>query len=249
MLDVSLVEFVVLQLLVLLVSTAVGIVTFGFAMTTTPFFLLLLDPRSVVEINLVLTAVLFSLVSSRSWRHVNMETLVGLLLGGAVGIPLGVLLTSSVEDGALRLILTSVVILTALLAMVGRFRYFRRETFAAAPVGALFTFLNASLALGGPVVAFFALNQRWSRDQTRAMLSGFFMVTGIAILASHAIVGLLRLDELKSAALFVPVLVAGTLLATRLVGRIDERLFRRLVLIALLGASFSVLGREMVRIL
>ena len=249
MLDVSLIEFVGLQLLVFLVSAVVGIVTFGFAMTTTPFLLLFLDARLVVEINLVLTFVLFLLVSSRSWRHVKVHTLLGLILGGVLGIPTGVLLITSVSEGVLRLILTSIVILTVLIAMGGSVQHFRKEAFVAVPVGAIFTFLNASLSLGGPVVAFFAVNQQWGKDQTRAMLSSFFCVTGVAILASHAFVGLLGTDELKSAALFVPVLVAGYLIATRLVGRIDERLFRRLVMIALVGTSCSVLGKELIRIL
>lgn len=249
MLDVSLVEFVGLQLLVLLVSMVVGIVTFGFAMTTTPFLLLFLDARLVVEINLVLTSVLFSLVSSRSWRHVRVHTLLGLILGGVLGIPTGVLLLTSVSEGVLRLILTSIVILTVLMAMWGSVHQFRKEAFVAVPIGALFTFLNASLSLGGPVVAFYAVNQQWSKDQTRAMLSSFFCVTGVAILASHASVGLLGKDELKSAALFVPVLVAGTLIAAKFVDRIDERFFRRLVMIALLGTSCSVLVKELIRIL
>ncbi|MEE9262019.1 MAG: sulfite exporter TauE/SafE family protein [Dehalococcoidia bacterium] len=245
MLDVNIAQFVFLQLLVLIVSTAAGVVAFGFAMTMTPFLLIFLEPRLVVEINLVLTAVLFTAVAFHSWRRINAGTLLALLLGGAAGIPLGVLFTKSVAEGALSLTLTGVVIVTAFLAIVGRFRYFSRERLAAVPIGGLFTFINASLALGGPVVALFALNQRWGRDQTRAMLSSFFMVTGAAILASHAAAGLLGLEELRSAALFVPALIAGSLIASRLTGHINERLFRRLVLVALLGTSFGVLGREL----
>lgn len=249
MLDVSTVEMVVLQLLVLLVSTAAGVVTFGFAMTMTPFFLIFLEPRLVVEVNLVLTSILFLVVSTRSWRHVNGGTLWGLLLGGALGIPLGVLLTVSVAETALRFTLTGVVIVTAIMAMAGTFPSFRREGLAAVPVGALFTFVNASMALGGPLVAVFALGQGWTRDQTRAMLASFFMVTGVVILAAHAAAGLLGPDELRSAAVFVPALIVGSLLASRVVGRINEALFRRLVLVAMVTTSLGVLVRELVNVL
>ena len=85
----------------LVVSTAVGIVAFGFAMAMTPFFLLFLEPRLVVEMNIILTAVLFATVSAHSWRHIKAGTLAAMLVGGAVGIPLGVLLTRSLEGGPL----------------------------------------------------------------------------------------------------------------------------------------------------
>lgn len=247
MLEISIAQLGVLQLLVLIVSTAAGVVSFGFAMIMTPFLLIFVEPRLVVEINVVLTTVLFAVVATHSWRHINVGTLLALLLGGAVGIPFGVLFTKSVEETALSLTLTGVVIATALWAMFGKSWYFSRERLTAAPIGCLFTFLSAGLALGGPVVVLFALNQRWDRDQTRATLSSFFLVTGIVIVASHSFAGLMGVEELRSAALFVPALIAGSLISSRLVGRINEGLFRKLVLVVLMGASFGVLGRELAK--
>ena len=232
----------------LVVSTAVGIVAFGFAMAMTPFFLLFLEPRLVVEMNIILTAVLFATVSAHSWRHIKSGTLATMLVGGAIGIPLGVLLTRSLEGGALSLILTGVVIVTALLALLDRFPHFSKERTAAAVIGGVFTLINSGLALGGPIVALFALNQRWSKDQTRAMLSTFFLVTGVAILATHASTGLLGLDELRSASIFVPSLIAGSLIASRVAGRVNEVLFRRLVIGVLLATSFGLLGWELAKL-
>ncbi len=247
-LDLSILELVILQLLVLVVSTAVGIVAFGFAMAMTPFFLIFLQPRLVVEMNIILTAVLFATVTAHSWRHIKTGTLAAMLLGGAVGIPLGVLLTKSLAGGTLSLTLTGVVIVTALLALLDRFPYFPKERAAATVVGGVFTLINSGLALGGPVVALFALNQGWSKDQTRAMLSTFFLVTGVAILATHASAGLMGLDELRSASIFVPSLLAGSLAASQLAGRVDEVLFRRLVIGVLLGTSFGLLGWELSKV-
>ncbi len=242
--ELSLLQMAALQVLVLVVSAATGVVAFGFAMAMTPFLLIFLEPRLVVEVNLVLTAVLFGAVALNTWRNVNAGTLVALLIGGAVGIPFGVLYTGSLTGGILSLTMNGVVIVTALLAMLNRFPRFRRERAAGVVVGGVFTFINAGLALGGPMVAVFALKQRWNKDQARATMSVFFLVTGMAILASHAATGLLGRVELQTAALFVPALIAGSLAASRLAGRVDETLFRRLVLAVLLATSLSVLGRE-----
>ena len=242
-------ELLLLQLLVVAVSAAAGIVAFGFAMAMTPFFLIFLEAGLVIEMNIVLTAVLFATVLPQVRRHVIPGTMAAMLIGGALGICPGLLILQSLPQEVLGLILTSVVIITALLAAFNRFPHFRREKAAGGVVGFVFTFINAGLALGGPIVALFALNQRWMRDQTRAMLSGFFLVTGLAIIAAHVASGRLGQQELFSALLFVPALLLGSLIASRLAGRVNEVLFRKLVVAVLLATSFGVLGREIVSVL
>ncbi len=237
-------EMILLQLLVVVVSAAAGIVAFGFAMAMTPFFLIFLDARLVIEMNIVLTAVLFATVSPQVRRHLIPGTLAAMLLGGALGIYPGLLIVQSLPKEALSLTLTSVVIVTALLAVFNRFPHFRRERIAGGVVGFVFTFINAGLALGGPIAALFALNQRWVRDQTRAMLSTFFLATGLAIIVAHVSTGRLGAQEFFSAVLFVPALLLGSLIASKLAGRVNEALFRKLVVGALLATSFGILGRE-----
>jgi len=242
--QLALPELLLLQLLVVAVSAAAGIVAFGFAMAMTPFFLIFLEAGLVIEMNIVLTAFLFATVLPQVRRHVISGTMAAMLIGGALGIYPGLLILQSLPNEVLGLILTSVVIITALLAAFNRFPHFRREKTAGGVVGFVFTFINAGLALGGPIVALFALNQRWMRDQTRAMLSGFFLVTGLAIIAAHVASGRLGQQEFLSALLFVPALLLGSLIASRLAGRINEVLFRKLVVVVLLATSFGILGRE-----
>ncbi len=242
-------EILLLQLVVVVVSAAAGIVAFGFAMSVTPFFLIFLDASLVIEMNIVLTAVLFATVIPQVRRHIIPGTLMAMLAGGALGIIPGLLVLQALPAEALGLILTLVVIVTALLAASNRFPHFQRERVAGGVVGFVFTFINAGLALGGPIPALFGLNQRWTRDQIRAMLSAFFLATGLAIIAAHVLSGRLGQQEFISALLFVPALLLGSLIASILAGRINERLFRKLVVIVLLAASFGVLGREIAAVL
>ena len=238
-----------LQLLVVVVSAAAGIVAFGFAMAVTPFFLIFLDASLVIEMNIVLTAVLFSTVAPQVRGHLIPGTLRAMLLGGALGIIPGLFITQAMPKEALSLVLTSVVIVTALLAAFNRFPHFEKEKAAGGVVGLVFTFINAGLALGGPIVALFALNQRWLRDQTRAMLSTFFLATGLVIIVAHVVSGRLGQQEFFSAVLFVPALLLGSFIASRLAGRVNEVLFRKLVVTVLLATSFAVLGREIIAVL
>ena len=249
MFDITIGHILVLQLLVFGASVAVGITSFGFAMIMSPLFLLFLEPRLVVELNVVLFTVLVAIVALQSWRYMDKGTVLVLLLAAVAAMPLGVLALSAMDGRTLRLVLIAAVIAQVAIAMVRRHRPFHREKLAAIPVGALVGFLATALALGGAVMVLFALNQGWGRDRTRANLSGVFSGTGPAVLVFHGFAGLFGVEELKISFLFLPALLIGVFLASRLISRVNERLFRYAILTVLLGTSFGILGRELVQIL
>ena len=95
-------------------------------------------------------------------------------------------------------------------------------------------------------MAVFALNQRWSSSETRAFLSGFFMVIDAIIIMCYGLVGMLGVDELKASVLFVPPLLMGNFISSLMVKFINETLFRRLMLTALMLSSGTVLFRELI---
>ena len=246
LLDETIINIVILQCVVLAVSTIVGIVAFGFAMAMTPFFLLFLDAKMVVEINLILTFVLFTLIFVRSNRRVDAKLMTMLLLGGLVGIGPGVALIYFVDETFLRVLLIVVVLGTAVFATRKQQSLFKNQKHVTFIVGATFAVLKASMALGGPILAIFALNQRWSSRETRAFLSCFFMVIDAIIITCHGLVGMLGVHELKASVLFVPPLLVGNFISLLIVRSMNERVFRRLMIIALMLSSSIVLFRQLI---
>ena len=246
LLEETTINILILQCVVLVVSTIVGVVAFGFAMAMTPFFLLFLDAKMVVEINLILTFVLFTLIFARSERHVDTKLMAMLLFGGLFGIGPGIALIYFLEETFLRILLIVVVVTTAVFATQNRQSLFRKHKHGAVIVGAAFAVFKSSMALGGPILAVFALNQRWSSSETRAFLSGFFMVIDAIIIMCHGLVGMLGVDELKASVLFVPPLLMGNFISSLMVKFINETLFRRLMLTALMLSSGTVLFRELI---
>jgi len=245
-LDETIINIVILQCVVLAISTIVGIVAFGFAMAMTPFFLLFLDAKMVVEINLILTFVLFTLIFFRSGRHVDTKLMSVLLLGGLVGIGPGVALIYFANETFLRILLIVVVLGTAVFATRNQQSLFKKPKHVTFIVGATFAVFKASMALGGPILAIFALNQRWSSRETRAFLSCFFMVIDAIIIMSHGLVGILGIHELKVSVLFVPPLLMGNFISSLIVRSMNERIFRRLMFIALMLSSSIVLFRQII---
>ena len=243
--DISIFQFALLQAFVLLASAAVGVTSFGFGMIMSPLFLLFLEPRLVVELNVALFTILMAVVAYQSREHVDRPLVLALTLSAVVMMPLGILALNALEDRGLRLFIIGSVLLMVALPLT-RFRHrFAREKMAAVPVGAALGFLYTAVALGGPVVVLFALNQQWGKDKTRAVLSAFFSIAGAIVLGLHALTGLYGSTELTATALFILPLALGSFAASRLVSRLNERLFRIAILVVLFGASFGILSREL----
>jgi uncharacterized membrane protein YfcA len=137
----------------------------------------------------------------------------------------------------------------AILPMSGLRYKFKKEKLVATPLGAMLGFLYSSVALGGPIFVLFALNQGWRKQRTRANLSTLFAVVGILVLIYHVFSGLYGISELIATALFVPPLALGSIIASRLIHHVNERIFRIAVYIVLFSSSIGILAKELYLIL
>ncbi len=75
----------------------------------------------------------------------------------------------------------------------------------------------------------------------------FFLVTDVVGLLNLSVYGLVTRDSLIKAALFLPVLFAGVWIGARGFKSVDEKLFRRIVLVvmavlAVIGAAKAVVA-------
>ena len=246
-LEITIEQILLLEALVFAACFAAGIVAFGWAMIMGPVLLLLLEPRVVVDVNLALGTVLIAVLVATVWRHISWHTVAPMTAGAWVGIPLGTWALTSVTDTTLRVGITALVLILLIPALLGRLRPLPYEALAAGGVGLAVGTMLAGTALGGPLAAFFAVNQGWSRDRTRANLAGFFITVTPLIMAAHAVTGVFTSQTLVLVLVLVPAALLGSYVATRVVRHIDERLFRRLVLATIVGTSLAVLVREAVR--
>ena len=92
---------------------------------------------------------------------------------------------------------------------------------------------SAKRGPGRPPVILFYLSGQDKAPGVRAGLICYFAITQLVALTSYLAYGLLDVRVGLGAAILTPAFLAGTLAGTRLFGRIDDRLFRRLTLLFL----------------
>ena len=225
-------------------STVLSTVGFGIGMSTTPVLLLVLDPQTVVVMINTVSLGVFVLIVVQSREHLPVRDMVPLSALGLAGVPVGVVILDVVSPTVLRIaISTAIIVLALVVAFSGR-----RAMPNSTPVGLVLAFLAGVLitgtGIGGPLVAIYLITRGWSRHAVRVSLSLYFFVIEFFAVVGYGVAGLFTMERITLILIVAVPVLAGFGLATVLVRRMNEALFRRSVLALIVVTSLMVLGRE-----
>lgn len=227
-------------------ATVLSTVGFGLGMTATPFLLLVLEPQTVVVVLNTTSIALFLLIIFQSREHLDIRRTVPISVAGLLAVPVGVFVLSSVSAGTLRISITAAIILITVLVSLNLQRPLPQSDFVGAFMGFVVGALMASFGIGGPLIVLWMLAGGWSRQAMRATLAFYFIFIASTSAIGYAVAGLFTAERLILILIVSIPVAAGFGLGTILVRRMDERLFRRAVLVIILVTSLMVLGREII---
>lgn len=228
---------------VFLAALVRGTAGFGFALVLAPIMLLVLEPKSVVPVNLLLASLSNIVVVSTSFRRVDLGRLLPMVAGSLAGVPLGVLIIKGISPATLEVLIGGVTVFFAVPLLLGVSRAFPWEKRAASAAGFLSGILAGSTSLGGPPVVLFMHNQKWRKDMIHPSLAAYFMFASTASLVGLAVSGLVGTRILITAASLSPGLLVGVSLGMLAFRRINERIFRVLsVVIVFVTGTVAILS-------
>ena len=241
-------ELVYALLIISLASTVLGTVSFGFGLVATPVILLLLDAKSAVVVVNILTGLLLILVLTKTWRHLDLRVSGGLVLGGVAATPLAVLALRSADPVTLKIIIGVVIIVLGLLSLKDIQLPLARHRLAGPIFGFATCLAVNSISIGGPLGAIYALAQRWPPQTIRASLALMFVTADIAAFALYSATGLVNRTTLANIGVLAPGLIIGFGIASLLVNRLNEQVFRYVVVVVVLAGGSVLLTRELLRL-
>jgi uncharacterized membrane protein YfcA len=234
-------------LLIIAVAALVfGTVSFGMGVVGTPPLLLLIDPKTAIVVINTHTVLVSLLVLIATRRHLDLRKSRGLIVGGLVGTPLGVLLLNVSEPAALRIVIGGVIVVLGLLNL--------REInfpFASFPgSGLFFGFITClavtAISIGGVIAAIYAIAQKWPAQTVRASLAALFVLSGVTQVILYAVSGLYTASTATTVGLTFPAILVGFGLASLLATRINERAFRYVVVVLVIFGGSVLLARELI---
>ena len=238
-----------LELLIALVTvfvgaTIMGTVSFGLALVVAPVLLLFLAPQPVVVLANILIVILLVMVLFRVRQHLDLRQIKGMVLGGLAAVPIGVLALNSADPSTLRIAIGIVILILGILILFNVQIPLARHRFAGPIFGFLTSLSITALSIGGPLAAIYIMAQRWPPPMMRASLAFFFLSTYMLAFAFYSAVGLVDLDTLANAGMLAPGLLVGFGLASLIVNRINESVFRYLAIAVIITGGLVLLGRE-----
>lgn len=245
-------DFVSPELTLFLIGTFVaslvtGLAGFAFGMVAAAIWLHGLGPAQTATL-IVAYALLVQGHATWTLRHaIKPRRLAPIVLGSAIGIPVGAALMTHAAPGTLRLTIGVLLILFSSynLARPKLTTIKRPGALADGAMGVANGIVAGSTGLGGILPAIWCSMRGWPRDEQRAVFQPTAVASFLMTLLWFGGAGVVSLDTLRLFIIGLPALVVGTLLGWKLYGKLDDVLFRKIVLILLLvsGLALVVTGR------
>lgn len=218
-----------------------GLTGFGFALVAVPILIIFLPPKIVVPVVLIHSALInmFILFKVREW--VDLKRIVPLMIAGVAATPIGTYLLIILDVNLLKILIGTVIALSAVALLRGFRMEIKNERLAFGPVGFISGILNGTTQMSGPPVILFFTNQGVQKEVFRANLVAYFMVLNVATVPSAVLGGLITGSVINYALLFLPAMILGAIVGMILAHKVEEELFRKLALnIVTVAGLFSI---------
>jgi len=228
-------------LTIFLAGTIQGLTAYGFVLVSVPILIIFLPPKVVVPL-VVMHRLLISLVilyKTRKW--VDLKRIWPLLITSLTGLPLGIYLLIVLDVSILKVLIGALIIPFAIAFLIGFKRQIKSEKLALAPLGFISGVLLGSTGLSAPPVALFFANQGMEKQNFRANLMAHAVVLTSAAVPTFMLGGIITTEVIQYTIWFLPALILGAIIGIKLSRKVDEKLFRNIILtIITVAGLFSI---------
>ena len=194
-----------------------------------------------------LLIVLCGLVTQGSgiWRvrhAISWRTVAPYIIGGAIGIPAGIALVTTVDPGTIRFGIGVLLLAYSLYSLFRpTFKLSKANLPADLGVGVVNGLIGGLTGLGGVAVTVWCQARGGEKDALRAIFQPVLFATFVMTTIAFAIAGTFTMETMKLYALALPVLVAGIWSGFGLYGKLDDAGFRKVILILLLASGVALI--------
>jgi uncharacterized membrane protein YfcA len=219
-----------------------GLSGFAMGLVVSGVWLHLLSPQQNA-----LLLVLCGLVTQGSgiWRvrhAIRWRMIWPFVIGGALGIPAGTALLTSVDPDTIRVSIGVLLLVYSLYSLIRpAFSPVRKNLAADFGVGIVNGVISGLTGLGGIAVTVWCQLRGGQKDALRAIYQPVLFVTFVMTTVSFAAAGAFTLETLKLYGLALPALIAGIWSGFGLYGKLDDGAFRKVILVLLLASGVALI--------
>lgn len=213
----------------------------GLALVAMPVLVAVLDPVSAAALVALMALTTQLVMLSRYRRALRIGRLWRLMIGSLVGIPLGVLALSVLDE---RVILTSLGVLLVGYSLYGLFNA-RLPHISNQRLGYGFGLvsgvLHGAYNTGGPPLVIFGMCSDWEPREFKGNLQALLMVNSSSVIVVHLLAGHYTGAVMQHFAYTLPTIIVAALVGFVLDRYLDAARFQKLVLVLLLVIGVKML--------
>jgi uncharacterized membrane protein YfcA len=152
---------------------------FGEALIAVPLLAFVLPVEVAAPVAVLVSITVAAIVVALDWRHVQVRIAGWLVLSTLFGIPLGLLLLRRVSEPLVKGTLGVIVAAFAASALVNRGSYELKNDRLSWVFGLSAGVLGGAYGMNGPPLVVYGTLRRWSPEQFRATLQGYFLPASV----------------------------------------------------------------------
>lgn len=177
--------------------------------------------------------VLEVLMLFRYRASIKFKSILGLLISSTITIPIGVVYLRRLDERIALFILGLIIVLFAIYALTGFQLPELKHPVWAWVFGVVSGLLGGAYNTAGPPVVIYGNCHRWSPQEFKSNLSGFFIIGSFVVVASHWMSGNFTSTVWSNFLLSIPALLIGFLLGQSMDKWLNPEIFRKIVLVML----------------
>ncbi|MFE6968077.1 sulfite exporter TauE/SafE family protein [Isoptericola sp. NPDC057653] len=173
-------------------------------------------------------------------RHADFRVIGRLLAPVLVGVALGAVFLRLVDDEVMRRTIGAI-LLGLLVLSLWRDRLSVESRAATVGYGGLAGFTTMVANAGGPPMSLYLLAAGYEKWRFLGTSAWYFFTVNVIKLPVAVGVGIVRAETVALWAVLVPLVLVGTWAGRKVIGRVDQRLFERLVTVLVAVAALILL--------
>ncbi|MDB4822935.1 sulfite exporter TauE/SafE family protein [Candidatus Pseudothioglobus singularis] len=220
-----------------------GATGFGSGLLINAFWLHIMEPTHAIPLNVVTSLFISGVPIYKLRKKLDFSKLKQFAIFGVVGIPIGMYLLVISDPSKLKFSIGILLVIYALLMLkISSFSINVNNKSINNIVGFISGVIGGLTALLGIIpVAWFSV-QRLPKNTKRGTYEPFIFITSIAAIISFAFVGLYKIEMIFDLLKIIPALLVGSWLGIKIYNKINDNLFRKVVLgLILLSGLFLVI--------
>ncbi|MGQ8337130.1 sulfite exporter TauE/SafE family protein [Sunxiuqinia sp. A32] len=241
-------EWIISAVVVLMAALLKGMTGFGFALLAVPLLSLIFPIQSLIPAMTIFNLITSVYILTKIKLKIKAKYFLPMLLASLIGIPIGVYVLTYFPEKMLELAAGISIFSISMVFLLGG-NHLAPEKRREKPIvfaGFLSGLLTSSMSIGGPPIALAMNRKGYSKESFRKIFALISVINAAISSILYVVKGIFVAFSVKFAIVLLPVIIVGSKIGNVMATRIDQLLFRKVILYLNMSLGLFIIIRTIV---